>query len=156
MRPEDEPRIALAFGPLVIQAIVWPIAVGGAWAGAAWIAGFGVAHAVGGALAGGAMAVVGVAALLVLGPQRAKPLTRWPFLWLGKTLAELIATPAVGFLLYSATPLGAVALFLPLVATYWASLIGQTRCYAAQMSRLAPFRAREATSEIDSDAAARR
>jgi hypothetical protein len=156
MRPEDEPQIALSFGRLAIAAVLWPVVVGALWGAGAWLGGFGDQYALGGLVAGPAMAVIGVGALVVLGPWRAKPLTQWPFLWLAKTLGELVGTPVVGFLLYSATPLGGAALLLPLVATYWASLIGQTRSYAAQMSRLAPPRAREAASEIDTDAAARR
>ena len=62
----------------------------------------------------------------------------WMTFWLAGTVVRLLITPAGAFLLYSATPLGTAGLWLGIVVSYAATLVGETRVYAAHMRRFSP------------------
>ncbi|MBX3373293.1 MAG: hypothetical protein KF817_05610 [Phycisphaeraceae bacterium] len=134
------PEFALPTARLV--AVVWTST---AFAGAAWTLVMLMRGATGWDLATGALGalVVGLGAttgLLAIRPWRPRPLDRWPAVWMGASGVRLLVTLGIGLLLYSATPSGTVHLWFSVAIAYAATLVGETRAYAAAMRPYIPGR----------------
>lgn len=134
------PVFALPTARLI--AVVWTSTV---FAGAAWTLVMLLRGAEGWDLATGALGAltVGLGAttgLLVIRPWRPRPLDRWPAVWMGASGVRLLVTLGIGLLLYSATPSGTVHLWFSVAIAYAATLVGETRAYAAAMRPYSPGR----------------
>lgn len=136
---------------LLIAAIVGPM-VGTVWAVAAWLVGSERAHVWGSLLAGVASGLAGVLAIVLIGPWQARPLIRWPFIFLLGTMIQLVATLGGGILLYFATPFRAVSTWLCLVVSFWAVLFGLVRAYGSHVKRYGSARPSVAAEEGSSSA----
>jgi hypothetical protein len=67
----------------------------------------------------------------------------------------MIATLALGFLLYSATSYGTLGMWLSLVVSFWAALFGLVSVYASHMRRLTPDgNGAASTRSLDSESTA--
>jgi hypothetical protein len=93
---------------------------------------------VAGGLAGALVAACSMLSILMIQPWRARPLYRWPMVWIGGSFLRMLVTLGLTFLLYSATPYGTVSLWLAVVAAYAATLLGETRAYATYMKQYSP------------------
>jgi hypothetical protein len=133
-----EPIFSLPTGRLLLIPPAGCILVGAFWSGGAAVLGAGALEAVGALLAGVAAAVATLLSMLLIGPWRKRSVIRWPFVFLAGTLLQTLLTLAGGFLLYSATPYGTVAMWLCLVVAFWAGLVGLVRIYGSHVRRLAP------------------
>jgi len=71
--------------------------------------------------------------ILAIQPWRPRPLTTWPMVWMAGSFVRFMVTLTGAFLLYSATPSGTVHLWIGVVIAYLATLVGETRTYAAAM-----------------------
>ncbi|UCD73968.1 MAG: hypothetical protein JSV91_09255 [Phycisphaerales bacterium] len=123
---------------LILASILGGLAVGDIWALAALVGGYGRVEAVAGLLAGAAAAAAGVAAVLIIGPWKMRPLIRWPFVFLAATFAQVAVTLALGLLIYFRSQFGTVGMWLCLVLSAWAVLFAMVRVYASHMRQFSP------------------
>ncbi|MCH8315363.1 MAG: hypothetical protein IIA64_05270 [Planctomycetes bacterium] len=101
-----------------------------------WLGGFGI-DAVTAGLAGSALvAAVGVAAALLMRPWRPRPLSAWTTWWLAGIVGRLLVTPAVAYLLYSATSLSGTPLLLSVATTYVIVQCGEAAVLALHIKRV--------------------
>lgn len=130
-----EPIIELPTGRLVVTGVV---------AGAAALAGWATATAVLGRpelIIGGAAGVVlvtvlTIGSLLVLRPWKPRRVTGWANLWLAALVGRLLLTPALAYLLYSATPLDLVPLMLSVAVTYLVVQLTEAAILALHLKRI--------------------
>ena len=71
--------------------------------------------------------------ILAIQPWRPRSLATWPMVWMAGSMVRFMVTLGGAFLLYSATPSGTVHLWIGVVIAYLATLVGETRTYAAAM-----------------------
>lgn len=71
--------------------------------------------------------------ILAMQPWRPRSLATWPMVWMAGSMVRFMVTLGGAFLLYSATPSGTVHLWIGVVIAYLATLVGETRTYAAAM-----------------------
>ena len=130
-----EPTFALPTVRLLMS-----VALSAALAGAGWVA---VTLALGqpadvqwaGLMGAVVVLIVGLLGVLAMAPWRARPASTWMTLWLAATVLRMLAAPALTFLLYSATPLNAVALTLAVAVAYLIVLLTETVTIALSVSR---------------------
>jgi len=127
-----EPEIAVPGFPVVAVCSIVPVLGGLAWAGITLGLSYSSEIVVTGVLGAAIVLVVSLGALLVTSPWRKRPVSMQMTMWLAGTVIRLLATPIVGFLLYSAAPLDGTALTLSVGAVHLATLLTE----AAVMSRL--------------------
>jgi|SRR5688572_926670 len=120
--------------------LLMSVALSAALSGAGWVA---VTLALGqpvdvqwaGVMGAGVVLVVCLLGVLAMAPWRARPTSTWMTLWLAGTVLRMLAAPALTFLLYSATPLNAVALTLAVAVAYLIVLLTETVTIAHSVSR---------------------
>jgi hypothetical protein len=71
--------------------------------------------------------------ILAMQPWRPRSVATWPMVWMAGSMVRFMVTLGGAFLLYSATPSGTVHLWIGVVIAYLATLVGETRTYAAAM-----------------------
>lgn len=132
----DEPTLSLPTVPVVAAVLGGSAASAGGWWAVTAMLGSDQATLVAGLAGAAVVGVVGVVAVLVLAPWRSRPVSFWWTLWLAGTVLRLLATPAVTFLLYSATSLSAVPLTLSVAVTYLVALFAETAVIARHVNRV--------------------
>ncbi len=113
-------------------------------AGVATIAGWSVVTALTGgtgtmtSAAAGAALVTGISvlSLLAIGPWKSREMGTWANLWLAALVGRLLLTPALAYLLYSATPLSLIPLMLSVAVTYVVVQISEAAALAAHLNRI--------------------
>lgn len=135
---KPEHIITLPTAPLVLIPAAGCILVAACWAGVAWLLTGRVHPATGALLAGAAAAGAAMISMLAIGPWRARPLTRWPFVFLAGTLLQMLLTLLGGLLVYFASFGDTAGTWLCLVVSYWAGLAGLVWVYGSHMKRTAP------------------
>lgn len=132
-----EPVIALPWRPVVVAAGIASVAVALGWLGVTRVLGETAAMSAG--PAGAALVLVlSVGSLLALGPWKPRPVGTWVNLWMAGIVGRLFVTPAVAFLLYSATPLALSPLMLAVAATYVVVQIVEAATLAAHLKTPSP------------------
>jgi hypothetical protein len=139
--------MALPTGSLLAAACGGSAAAGIAWALVVWLGGragwgigstWGPGHAIAGLVAAGIVALIATMVLLALGPWKVRPLGTWMTLWLAGAVGRLILTPLAAFLVYSAAPLSATALFLGVGITYVSALLAEVSVLTRCLQRVSP------------------
>ena len=90
------------------------------------------------AAAAGATLVAGIStlSLLAIGPWKTRAMGTWANLWLAALVGRLLLTPALAYLLYSATPLSLTPLMLSVAVTYVVVQISEAAALAAYLKRI--------------------
>ncbi len=88
--------------------------------------------------AAGAILVIGIStlSLLAIGPWKPRAMGTWANLWLAALVGRLLLTPALAYLLYSATPLSLTPLMLSVAVTYIIVQISEAAALAAHLNRI--------------------
>ncbi len=88
--------------------------------------------------AAGAALVTGVStlSLLAIGPWKSREIGTWANLWLAALVGRLLLTPALAYLLYSATPLSLTPLMLSVGVTYVVVQISEAAALTAYLKRI--------------------
>ncbi len=88
--------------------------------------------------AAGATLVAGISilSLVVIGPWKPRAVGSWANLWLAALVGRLLLTPALAYLLYSATQLSLTPLMLSVAATYVIVQISEAAALAAYIKRI--------------------
>ena len=88
--------------------------------------------------AAGATLVTGVStlSLLAIGPWKSREIGTWANLWLAALVGRLLLTPALAYLLYSATPLSLTPLMLSVGVTYVVVQVSEAAAVAASLKRI--------------------
>jgi hypothetical protein len=88
--------------------------------------------------AAGAALVTGIStlSLLAIGPWKPREMGTWVNLWLAALVGRLLLTPALAYLLYSATPLSLTPLMLSVGVTYVVVQISEAAALAAYLKRI--------------------
>ena len=135
---KPEHIITLPTAPLVLIPAAGCILVGACWAGVAWLLTGRVHLAAGALLAGAATAGAAIISMLAIRPRRARPITRWPFVFLAGTLLQMLLSLVGGLLIYFASFGDTAGTWACLVVSYWAGLAGLVWVYSSHMKRTAP------------------
>ncbi len=90
------------------------------------------------AAAAGATLVAGISivSLVAIGPWKTRAMGTWATLWLAALVGRLLLTPALAYLLYSATPLSLTPLMLSVAVTYVIVQISEAAALAAYLKRI--------------------
>jgi hypothetical protein len=88
--------------------------------------------------AAGAILVTGIStlSLIAIGPWKPREMGTWANLWLAALVGRLLLTPALAYLLYSATPLSLTPLMLSVGVTYVVVQISEAAVLAAHLKRI--------------------
>ncbi|MCH7798213.1 MAG: hypothetical protein IID28_07175, partial [Planctomycetes bacterium] len=133
--PDREPVTALPTRRLVVTALVAAALTALGWAGVTALTG---RHGSITAAASGAVLVAGISigSLLLIRPWRPRALGTWANLWLAALVGRLLFTPALAYLLYSATQLSLTPLMLSIGVTYVVVQISEAAALAAHLNRI--------------------
>lgn len=137
-RASGEPVIALPTARLVMVTLGACAMAGAASSLLARIAWPGQGLAVVGPASAAVAAVAMVGGLLAVAPWKARPIGLWPTFWLASTVLRMLLTPILAYLLYSATPFGAAAVAINVVAAYLLALAGEVVVLAGFLKRALP------------------
>jgi hypothetical protein len=137
-RPGSEPVIALPTARLLVVTVVACTMAGAGSSLIAQLAWPGEGLAMVGPAAATVVALAMVGGLLAVVPWRPRPIGLWPTLWLASTVLRMLLTPILAYLLYSATPFGAAALAINVVAAYLLALAGEVIVLAGFLKRTFP------------------
>jgi len=135
--PAEQP-VTLPTGTLLIVATACSVLAASGWAAGCFTLGKDTAFAMSGVVGALVVGACSIAAILLMQPWNPKPLYRWPMVWIACSMGRLLATLALGLLLYSATPFGTRSLWMGIVVAYAVTLVGETRVYASHMKRFSP------------------
>lgn len=113
-----EPAIPFPTGRLLAAIVGASLLTAAGWLAVVRVGGLGEGAPAAGAAGAGLVALVCSAVLMALRPWRSRPVGVWVNLWLGATVARLLLTPALAYLLYSAAPLSGTPLLLSVATTY--------------------------------------
>lgn len=129
-----EPVTALPTRRLVVTAVVAAALTALGWAGVTALTG---RHATNTAGAAGAalVAAVSIGSLLLIRPWQPRAIGTWANLWMAALVCRLLLTPAVAYLLYSATQLSLTPLMLSVGVTYVVVQISEAAALAAHLNR---------------------
>lgn len=132
---DREPVTALPTRRLVVTALVAAALTTLGWAGVTALTG---RHGSITTAASGAVLVAGVSigSLLMIRPWRPRALGTWANLWLAALVGRLLFTPALAYLLYSATQLSLTPLMLSVGVTYVVVQISEAAALAAHLNRI--------------------
>lgn len=132
---DREPVTALPTRRLVVTALVAAASTALGWAGVTALTSLPATNAAG---AAGATLVAGVSigSLLLIRPWRPRALGTWANLWLAALVGRLLFTPALAYLLYSATQLSLTPLMLSVGVTYVVVQISEAAALAAHLNRI--------------------
>jgi len=88
--------------------------------------------------AAGVTLVTGIStlSLLAIGPWKPREMGTWANLWLAALVGRLLLTPALAYLLYSATPLSLTPLMLSVGVTYVVVQVSEAAAVAASLKRI--------------------
>jgi len=89
------------------------------------------------ATAGAALVVcTSILSLMVIQPWKPREMGTWANLWLAALVGRLLLTPALAYLLYSATRLSLTPLMLSVAVTYVIVQISEAAALAANLKRI--------------------
>ena len=111
---------------------------GGVWALVAAILGKPAPVIIVGPVAAAAVTACTVAGVMVLMPWKPRPISMWINMWLAQTVARLIVTPVVAFLLYSAARLPTWPLIMAIGLIYLTAVTSEAGVLAMYLKRLRP------------------
>lgn len=131
-----EPVTALPTRRLLAAIGLAGLAAAGSWAAA--VAATGRADLIAAGAAGaGLVAVVSASSVLAIRPWKPRPMGDWTGPWLGGIVLRLLVTPALAWLVYSATPLSPVPLMLSVALAYMVVQISEAATVALYLKRVA-------------------
>jgi hypothetical protein len=113
------------------------VATMAAWAVVAWVVAPRREVLVAGGAGAGVVVAVSVLAVLVIRPWQVRPVSAWINWWLGAMVLRILLTPAVAYLLYSATALSLTPLMLSVAATYVVVQVSEAAAVAHYLKRVA-------------------
>ncbi len=130
-----EPVTALPTQRLVVTALVAAALTALGWAGVTVLTG---RHGLITAGAAGAVLVAGISigSVLLIRPWQPREIGTWANLWLAALVGRLLFTPALAYLLYSATQLSLTPLMLSVGVTYVVVQISEAAALAAHLNRI--------------------
>ena len=133
--PAREPVTSLPARRMVVTVIAAWAAVIAAWAVVTALTGRTATIT---PAAAGATLVAGISilSLLAIGPWKPRAMGTWTNLWLAALVGRLLLTPALAYLLYSATPLSLTPLMLSVAVTYIVVQISEAAALAAHLNRI--------------------
>lgn len=131
----DEPLISLPTGRLLVAVIGACATSTAAWLGVVSLGAWGREVLMAGPVGALAVAVTGVAGVVVMTPWKTRDMITWWTMWLAATVLRLLLTPVAAFLLYSATPLSPEALCLAIAASYFLALMAEAAIIARHVHR---------------------
>ena len=133
--PRPEPLTTLPTWPMVVTVIASGLATVSAWSAVTELTGRTPTLK---AAADGATLVAGITtlSLLAIGPWKTRAMGTWANLWLAALVGRLLLTPALAYLLYSATPLSLTPLMLSVGVTYIIVQISEAAALAAHLNRI--------------------
>jgi len=82
------------------------------------------------------VAGISILSLVVIRPWKPREMGTWANLWLAALVGRLLLTPALAYLLYSATPLSLTPLMLSVAVTYVIVQISEAAALAAHLKRI--------------------
>ncbi len=82
------------------------------------------------------VAGISILSLVVIRPWKPRAMGTWANLWLAALVGRLLLTPALAYLLYSATPLSLTPLMLSVAVTYVIVQISEAAALAAHLKRI--------------------
>ncbi len=130
-----EPVITLPAWRLVKTVVVAAIAAMAAWS--LVVAATGRVSTIVPAAAGATLvAGISILSLMVIQPWTPRAVGSWANLWLAALVGRLLLTPAVAYLLYSATQLSLTPLMLSVGVTYVVVQISEAAAMASHLHRL--------------------
>jgi hypothetical protein len=131
-----EPSLPLPTATMLVTIAAGSAAAILAWAAVAAVVAPGRAVLAAGAAGAAVVAAVSVLAVLVIRPWRVRPVGAWINWWLGALVLRLLLTPAVAYLLYSATALSLTPLMLSVAATYVVVQVSEAAAVAHYLKRV--------------------
>ncbi len=137
--PTEGPAISLPTGMLIIAVLAACSLVSVIWTGIAWQAGWGNQVIISGPVGGAAVALTGILAILVMTPWRPRDMGMWMTMWMAATVLRLLLTPALTYLLYSATSLSGMALGLAIVTSYFLALMAEWVVLDRHINKVLPI-----------------
>ncbi len=131
-----EPIIALPTGRMVESIVGLSAVTCAGWLAVIWLGGFEGEAGAAGVVGAATVAAVSVAAALLMRPWRPRPVSSWMTWWLAGIVGRLLVTPAVAYLLYSATSLSGTPLLLSVATTYVIVQCGEAAVVALHIKRV--------------------
>ncbi len=130
-----EPVTTLPTSRMVITVIASALATIAAWSAVTALTGRTATIA---SAAAGATLVTctSILSLMVIQPWKPRAMGTWANLWLAALVGRLLFTPALAYLLYSATPLSLNPLMLSVAVTYVVVQISEAAAVAAHLHRI--------------------
>ncbi len=133
--PRHEPVTTFPTWRMVVTVIASGLATIAAWSAVTALTGR--TSTITAAAAGATLvAATSILSLLVIGPWKPRALGTWATMWLAALVGRLLLTPALAYLLYSATPLSLTPLMLSVAVTYVIVQISEAAALAAHLQRI--------------------
>ncbi len=130
-----EPTFTLPTGRLLVTVCAVAAAAAAAWTFVTAL--LGPPDTIAAGFAGATVvAVVTIGSVLAIRPWKRRPVSAWTTLWLAALIGRLVLTPAIAYLLYSATPLGLMPLMLSVAVAYVVVQISEAAALASSLKRI--------------------
>ena len=131
----QEPVTTLPTRRMVIAVIASALATIAAWSAVTALTGR-TSTITAAAAAATLVAGISILSLVVIRPWKPRAMGTWANLWLAALVGRLLLTPALAYLLYSATPLSLTPLMLSVAVTYVIVQISEAAALAAHLKRI--------------------
>jgi hypothetical protein len=141
----QEPTLALPTRRMLLAIAAASVATVLGWAALGWTAVASVAMPqrevlVAGASGAAVVAAVSITGVLVIRPWRTRAVSAWTTAWLAAMVLRLVVTPAVAYVLYSATALSLTPLMLSVAVTYVIVQVSEAAAVALYLKRVTCMR----------------
>jgi hypothetical protein len=137
-KPKDEPWITLPTMRLIVAVAISCMAAAGLWVTGAFAFGYGGEIAVTGALGAGLTLAFSAIAVVATMPWISRPASTGMMIWLAGDVLAMGATLGFAFLLYSATSIHNVSLFLGVALAFLIVLPAKAAAIASHMKQYDP------------------
>ncbi len=137
--PTESPAIVLPTGMLITAVLAACSIVSVFWIGIAWQMGWDNQVIIAGPVGGAAVALTGILGVLIMTPWRPRDMGMWMTMWMAATVLRLLLTPALAYLLYSATSLSGTALGLAIVFSYFLALLAEWVVLDRHINKVLPL-----------------
>jgi hypothetical protein len=136
----NEPRIALPTRTLMLSMFSAGLLVVGGWSAAVVTGPWGDTAFITGLVGIGVTTLISLCGVLIITPWKPRPIAEWMTMWLAGTVFRMLMTPAILFLLYSATSraLAVKPLVLSVALTYLVSVLAEAGIIASHVRRSLP------------------
>ncbi len=131
----QEPVTTLPTARMVITVIASAVATIAGWSAVTALTGR-TSTITAAAAAATLVAGISILSLVVIRPWKPRAMGTWANLWLAALVGRLLLTPALAYLLYSATPLSLTPLMLSVAVTYVIVQISEAAALAAHLKRI--------------------